>query len=35
MLTADYSGNTTGSPSVSTDGSHTVLSYSGNGTYVG
>ena len=33
MLTADYSGTTTGSPSVSTSGSDTILVYSGNGSY--
>ena len=35
MLTADYSGVTTGSPTVTTDGSHTVVSFTGTGTYRG
>jgi hypothetical protein len=33
MLTANYSGTTTGSPSVSTDGSDTILLFNGSGTY--
>jgi hypothetical protein len=33
MPTADYSGTTTGSPTVSTDGSDTVLVYTGSGSY--
>jgi hypothetical protein len=33
MLTADYSGTTTGSPTVTTDGSYTVLKYLSSGTY--
>ena len=35
MLTANYSGTTTGSPTVSTDGLDTILIYTGDGTYVG
>jgi len=35
MLTAKYSGTTTGSPSVATDGSYTVLTYNSSGTYTG
>jgi hypothetical protein len=35
MLTSKYSGITTGSPSVATDGSHTVLTYNSSGTYTG
>ena len=35
VLTSDYSGTTTGSPSVSTDGSHTVIQFTGDGTYTG
>ena len=35
MLTSKYSGTTTGSPSVATDGSHTVLTYNSSGTYTG
>ena len=34
LLTADYSGSTTGSPTVTTDGSDTILTYTGSGTYV-
>ena len=33
LLTSDYSGTTTGSPSVSTSGSYTILTYTGSGTY--
>jgi len=33
MLTADYSGTTTGSPNVSTSGSYTILKYTGSGSY--
>jgi hypothetical protein len=33
MLTADYSGTTTGSPTVTTDGSYKVLKYTGTGSY--
>jgi hypothetical protein len=33
MLTSNYSGTTTGSPSVSTSGSDTILNFSGSGTY--
>jgi len=33
MLTADYSGTTTGSPTVTTDGSYTVLQYNSSGSY--
>jgi len=35
MLTASYSGTTTGSPSVSTSGTDTILTFNGNGTYTG
>jgi hypothetical protein len=34
MNTTDYSGVTTGSPTVITDGDYTVLTYTGSGTYV-
>jgi len=34
LLTADYSGSTTGSPTVTTSGSETILTYTGSGTYV-
>jgi len=33
LLTSQYSGTTTGSPTVTTDGSHTVLTYTSSGTY--
>jgi hypothetical protein len=33
MLSALYSGNTTGSPTVSTSGSNTILIYTGSGSY--
>jgi hypothetical protein len=33
LLTSQYSGITTGSPTVTTDGSHTVLTYTQSGTY--
>ena len=33
MLTAIYSGTTTGSPTVTTDSSDTILTYTGSGTY--
>ena len=33
LLTAEYSGTTTGAPTVTTDGSHTVLKYTSSGTY--
>ena len=33
MPTANYSGTTTGSPTVSTDGSDTVITFTGSGTY--
>ena len=35
MLTSDYSGTTTGSPSVSTSGSYKVLTFTGDGSYTG
>ena len=35
MLTSNYSGTTTGTPTVSTDGSYTILTYGGTGTYTG
>ena len=34
MNTSDYSGTTTGSPTVTTNGSETILTYTGSGTYV-
>ena len=33
--TLKYSGTTTGSPTVGTDGSNTVLTYNGSGSYTG
>jgi hypothetical protein len=33
MPTASYSGTTSGSPSVSTSGSDTILTYTGSGSY--
>jgi hypothetical protein len=33
VLTSDYSGTTTGSPTVTTDGSYTVLKYTASGSY--
>jgi hypothetical protein len=33
LPTADYSGVTTGSPTVTTDGSDTILQFTGSGTY--
>ena len=33
ILTSEYTGVTTGSPAVSTDGSYTILQYTGTGTY--
>jgi hypothetical protein len=35
MLTSRYSGTTTGSPTVSTSGSDTILTYTGSGSYTG
>ncbi len=35
MPTASYSGTTTGSPSVSTSGSDTILTFTGSGSYTG
>ena len=34
MNTSDYSGSTTGSPTVTTSGSETIITYTGSGTYV-
>ena len=34
LNTSDYSGTTTGSPTVTTNGDYTVLTYTGSGTYV-
>jgi len=34
MKTSEYSGTTTGSPTVTTDGNDTVLTFTGSGTYV-
>lgn len=33
MLTSDYTGTTSGSPSVATSGSYTILTYTGSGSY--
>jgi len=33
MLTEDYTGTTTGSPTVTTSGSDTILTFTGTGTY--
>jgi hypothetical protein len=33
MLTAKYSGTTTGSPTVTTDGLYSILTYTSSGTY--
>jgi len=33
MLTSKYTGTTTGSPTVTTSGSYTILTYTGTGTY--
>ena len=33
MPTASYTGNTTGSPTVTTDGADTILTYTSSGTY--
>jgi hypothetical protein len=33
MPTSSYSGTTTGSPTVTTSGSDTILKYTGSGTY--
>jgi hypothetical protein len=35
MATSDYTGTKTGSPTVSTDGSDTILVYTASGTYTG
>ena len=35
ILTTNYSGSTTGSPTVTTDGSYTIVQYDGTGTYRG
>jgi len=34
LLTSEYSSSTTGSPTVTTDGTYTILTYTGSGTYV-
>ena len=34
LNTSDYSGSTTGSPTITTNGSETILTYTGSGTYV-
>ena len=34
LLTSDYSGSTTGSPTVTTSGNDTILKFTGSGTYV-
>jgi hypothetical protein len=33
MLTTDYSGTTSGSPTVTTSGSDTILTFNGDGSY--
>jgi hypothetical protein len=33
MLTVNYSGTTSGSPAVTTDGAYKVLSFNGSGSY--
>ncbi len=33
MLTSDYTGTTSGSPTVTTSGSDTILTFNGNGSY--
>jgi hypothetical protein len=33
LTTSDYSGTTTGSPTVSTSGGDTILTYTGSGSY--
>ena len=33
VLTADYTGTTTGSPTITTDGSYTVVKFTSSGTY--
>jgi len=35
MATADYSGTTTGSPTVTTDGTDTIIKFTGSGSYTG
>jgi hypothetical protein len=35
MPTTNYSGTTTGSPTVTTDGSDTILVYNASGSYTG
>jgi hypothetical protein len=35
MPTSLYSGTTTGSPTVGTDGSSTILTFNGSGSYTG
>jgi len=35
MATSDYSGTITGSPTVDTDGSDTILTFTGTGSYTG
>jgi hypothetical protein len=35
MPTADYSGTTSGSPTVTTDGTDTVIQFTGSGSYTG
>jgi len=35
MLTTDYTGTTTGSPTVSTDGSYKVINFTASGSYTG
>lgn len=33
VLTSNYSGTTTGSPTITTDGSYTVMKFTSNGSY--
>jgi hypothetical protein len=35
MATANYSTTTTGSPTVTTDGTDTILTFTGSGSYTG
>jgi hypothetical protein len=35
MATANYSGTSTGSPTVTTSGSNTILTFTGSGSYTG
>jgi hypothetical protein len=35
MATSNYSGTSSGSPTVTTDGSDTILTFTGSGSYTG